>query len=348
MKRTLTKKLLSLALACILLTGMSMEAWAANVITVDFHEVVNSTTGYCMLADGTFINDPNDSHVVFVYGASGESRIKAGCTCMLTNCTGSSIGGTYPHRLVNSGVIVDTVGTAGYILNYGTIKNGTFTYVENDSNAAIIENGTFTTVSLTRGTINGGTIQTLQLESGGSGTINGCTITGEFQYLPNSIYTNYTINGITLAQGAKITIHDNMGTPIDTVTTPGTYNFDSSTNAFVLVAAPPTSSTSSASSSGSSAKKKDPFDSYTDSLDKQMENAKAGETVILDATKWHSLPITTIRHMQKHNDVAFEIRYDYRGEKFKVIVPIGATFDDSIPWYGPYKMSSLFGRTMME
>lgn len=93
---------------------------------------------------------------------------------------------------------------------------------------------------------------------------------------------------------------------------------------------------------------KDRFDSYTDSMDKLMESGKPGETVVLDATDWHSLPITTIRHMQKHSDLSYEIRYDYRGEKFKVIVPIGATFDESIEWYGPYKMVSLFGRTMLE
>ena len=346
MKRTLTKKLLSLALACILFTGMSMEAWAANVITVDLRAVKNAevnSIGNYMLDDGSFTNDSSALNIVFRINSAG-GNIERGYSCKLTNCASNPYD-DYGKPLHNRGTIVSTDGTIVYTTNYGTIENGTFTYVENDSDAAIIENGTFTTVSLTRGTINGGTIQTLQLESGGSGTINSCTITGEFQYLPNSIYTNYTINGITLAQGAKITIYDNMGTPIDTVTDPGTYNFDSSTNAFVLVATPPASS---ASSSGSSDKKKDPFDSYTDSLDKQMENAKAGETVILDAAKWHSLPITTIRHMQKHNNVAFEIRYDYRGEKFKVIVPIGATFDDSIPWYGPYKMSSLFGRTMME
>ena len=346
MKRTLTKKLLSLALACILLTGMSMEAWAADVITVDFDAVENAT-GYYMLADGTFTDDSSNPNVVF-WRSSGGGNIKRGYSCKLTNCASNPYND--PGKpLYNRGTIVSTDGTIVYTTNYGTIENGTFKYVTNGSSAAIIENGTFTTVRLESGTINGGTTQTLQLESGGFGIIDGCTITGEIQYLPNSDYANYTINGITLAPGAKITKYNNTGDSIETLTaTPGTYNFDSSTNAFVLVAAPPTSSTSSASSSGSSAKKKDPFDSYTDSLDKQMENAKAGETVILDATKWHSLPITTILHMQKHNDVAFEIRYDYRGEKFKVIVPIDATFDDSIPWYGPYKMSSLFGRTMME
>ena len=52
--------------------------------------------------------------------------------------------------------------------------------------------------------------------------------------------------------------------------------------------------------------------------------------MVLDATDWHSLPITTIRQMQENSNSSFEIRYDYRGEKFKVIVPAGATFDESI------------------
>lgn len=88
---------------------------------------------------------------------------------------------------------------------------------------------------------------------------------------------------------------------------------------------------------------------YEDRMAALISEAQVGETVVIDCREWDALPASVVSDMQKHNQVSYELQYDFRDEKFNVTVPAGATyFDASIPWYGPYKMVSLFGRTMME
>ncbi len=321
MRRRLTKKLLCFVMACMLIIGPTVNVHAAGVITVDF-DVLESGPYWYYDANGNPGEGAAPANRSFDV-TSGGPKLYAGYSAKLIHCTGSPIGAEYAKQLFNSGTIVDTEGTLGYAENgsTGIIENGTFGYVTNNG---IIENGTFGTVRLENGTINGG------------------TVTGKLYYDPA---LSGIINRVTLAQGASIAKFAD-GNYVDTVTEPGTYTLNSSTGEFEECAASDSTGTPEEPSLLENSSLQD---SYEDRMSALISGAQTGETVVIDCREWDSLPASVVSDMQKHNQVSYELQYDFCGERFKVTVPVGAKFyDANISWYGPYKMVSLFGRTMME
>ena len=78
------------------------------------------------------------------------------------------------------------------------------------------------------------------------------------------------------------------------------------------------------------------------------EKVKPGNTMVVDASDWHSFRATALNELTDKKGVSYTFYYKYRGECFYLTVPAGTVFDESIPWYGPYKMNAMFGRTMID
>ena len=78
---------------------------------------------------------------------------------------------------------------------------------------------------------------------------------------------------------------------------------------------------------------------------KQVEDAKAGETVVLEMGPWHSLSKGFMEEIAKRRDVTFVIHFIYEGKKYEVVIPAGRplVLDPSINWYGPLKQNEMFG-----
>lgn len=78
---------------------------------------------------------------------------------------------------------------------------------------------------------------------------------------------------------------------------------------------------------------------------KQIEDAKAGETVVLEMGPWHSLSKGFMEEIAKRRDVTFVIHFIYEGKKYEVVIPAGRplVLDPSINWYGPLKQNEMFG-----
>lgn len=107
---------------------------------------------------------------------------------------------------------------------------------------------------------------------------------------------------------------------------------------------------STGTDSGSSTKKseKTPEELYMKKLLASAEKVKPGNTMVVDASDWHSFRATALNELTDEKGVSYTFYYKYRGECFYLTVPAGTVFDESIPWYGPYKMNEMFGRTMID
>ena len=104
------------------------------------------------------------------------------------------------------------------------------------------------------------------------------------------------------------------------------------------------------SSSGSDSKKSEKTheEIFSKKLIKGVAHAKAGDNMAIDASEWHSFRAGLLNELLAKEGVSYTFYYKYRDECFSVTVPAGTVFDESIPWYGPYKMSAMFGRTMID
>ncbi len=78
---------------------------------------------------------------------------------------------------------------------------------------------------------------------------------------------------------------------------------------------------------------------------KQAEDAKDGETVVLEMGPWHSLSKGFMEEIAKRRDVTFVIHFIYEGKKYEVVIPAGRplVLDPRIDWYGPHKQNEMFG-----
>ena len=104
------------------------------------------------------------------------------------------------------------------------------------------------------------------------------------------------------------------------------------------------------SSSGSDSKKSEKTheEIFSKKLIKGVAHAKAGDNMAIDASEWHSFRAGLLNELLAKEGVSYTFYYKYRDECFSVTVPAGTVFDESIPWYGPYKMNAMFGRTMID
>lgn len=76
--------------------------------------------------------------------------------------------------------------------------------------------------------------------------------------------------------------------------------------------------------------------------------AKAGDNIVIDATKWHSFSGEILGELLSKEGVSYTLYYNYGGETFYISLPAGATLEEGCDWYGPFKLNAMFGRTMID
>lgn len=76
--------------------------------------------------------------------------------------------------------------------------------------------------------------------------------------------------------------------------------------------------------------------------------AKAGDTIVIDATLWHSFSATVLEELLSKEGVNYTLYYIYGGECFYITIPAGAALEEGCEWYGPLKLNAMFGRTMID
>ena len=68
----------------------------------------------------------------------------------------------------------------------------------------------------------------------------------------------------------------------------------------------------------------------------------------MDATVWHSFNANVLKELLSKDGVSYTLYYNYGGECFYIIIPAGAVLEEGCEWYGPLKLSAMFGRTMID
>jgi len=76
--------------------------------------------------------------------------------------------------------------------------------------------------------------------------------------------------------------------------------------------------------------------------------AKEGNSITIDATRFHSFSAKTLEMLLSNKGVDFIFYFDYEGECFKITIPAGAVLEEGCEWYGPLKLNAMFGRTMID
>ena len=87
---------------------------------------------------------------------------------------------------------------------------------------------------------------------------------------------------------------------------------------------------------------------FTRELLTRAAAAKAGDTVVIDATVWHSFSAKVLRELLSKEGVSYIFYYNYGGECFYITLPAGAVLEEGCEWYGPLKLNAMFGRTMID
>ncbi len=87
---------------------------------------------------------------------------------------------------------------------------------------------------------------------------------------------------------------------------------------------------------------------FTRELLARAAAAKAGDTVVIDATIWHSFNANVLKELLSKEGVSYTFYYNYGGECFYITIPAGAVLEEGCEWYGPLKMAAMFGRTVIE
>ena len=78
---------------------------------------------------------------------------------------------------------------------------------------------------------------------------------------------------------------------------------------------------------------------------KIIDNAKPGDTIILDFGIWNSYPQYFMEKVsaKAKEGVSFVFNYEWKKELMSVNIPAGTVVDTSFEWYGPAKMQELYG-----
>ena len=87
---------------------------------------------------------------------------------------------------------------------------------------------------------------------------------------------------------------------------------------------------------------------FTRELLTRAATAKAGDTVAIDATVWHSFNANVLKELLSKEGVRYIFYYNYGGECFYITIPAGAVLEEGCEWYGPLKLNAMFGRTMID
>ncbi len=320
MKKRLGRKLLSLIIAGMLFMNLPINVQAADEITVDFSQFTGNN--WWLDSAGNYGSGEKPDDCVF-YVTSGGGYVENGYSVALINVRSDDrIGFEYMKPLHNSGTIVSTDGCIDFVDNgtTGTIIGGTFQYV----------------------TMTGGTIK--------NAIVNGGILCDEPEYV---------IENVTLGDGAKISVDGETvaaGPGIYTVTVkggevtvkeetaPGTDNGSNND-----------SDTKPEKDTNEDKKQEEPQEPkeseeqiFARELLTRAANAKAGDTVAIDATLWHSFNANVLKELLSKDGVSYTFYYNYGGECFYITIPAGAVLEEGCEWYGPLKLNAMFGRTMID
>ena len=338
MKKRLGRKLLSLVIAGMLFMNLPINVQAADEITVDFNRFNESNISWCNSA-GEYGSGTKPDNCVF-YVTSGGGTIKNGYSVALINVTSNQwIGRDYGKPLDNYGTIVSTDKCIDYVTNR---KTGT------------IIGGTFLNVTMT------------------GGTIKNAIVKGEIRC--SELNSEYVIENVTLEDGAEIKVIKQGNYEI-VAAGPGTYTVTVEGEEVTVEnetapeenPAQGTDNSSSCDSDNSDSdaepekyinnKKKEKKPEEPKESEEQIFNrellaraaaAKAGDTVAIDATLWHSFSSDVLKELLSKEGVSYTFYYNYEGECFYITLPAGAVLEEGCEWYGPLKLNAMFGRTMID
>ncbi len=87
---------------------------------------------------------------------------------------------------------------------------------------------------------------------------------------------------------------------------------------------------------------------FTKELLASVANVKPGDAKSIDATVWHSFSANVLKELLGKEGVSYTFYYNYGGECFYITIPAGAVLEEGCEWYGPLKLSAMFGRTIIE
>ena len=88
---------------------------------------------------------------------------------------------------------------------------------------------------------------------------------------------------------------------------------------------------------------KSPVDDKASSM---IDNAKSGDTVVLDCGSWNSFPKWMLEKIAAKPTTTFIFKYTYMGCNFEVTIEPGTVMPLDCDYYGPLKMERLFGATI--
>ena len=87
---------------------------------------------------------------------------------------------------------------------------------------------------------------------------------------------------------------------------------------------------------------------FTRELLEQAAGAKSGDSMVIDATLWHSFNANVLKELLSKEGVSYTFYYNYGGECFYITIPAGAVLEEGCEWYGPLKLSAMFGRIIID
>lgn len=82
--------------------------------------------------------------------------------------------------------------------------------------------------------------------------------------------------------------------------------------------------------------------------DKQIQDAKAGDTVTLEIGEYCNLSNARMKAIAEKSDVSFVLTMTYEHVNYRLAIPTGAEIDLSCEWYGPLKLLSMFDYEIAE
>ncbi len=82
--------------------------------------------------------------------------------------------------------------------------------------------------------------------------------------------------------------------------------------------------------------------------DKQIVDAKAGDTVILELGEYYNISNARMQQIAEKNDVTFVLNMTYDKVSYRLTIEPGTEIDLSCDWYGPLKLLSMFPYEVVE
>ncbi len=83
-------------------------------------------------------------------------------------------------------------------------------------------------------------------------------------------------------------------------------------------------------------------------IDKQIADAKAGDTVILDLGEYYNISNARMQQIAEKNDVTFILNMTYDKVSYSLTIKPGTEIDLGCDWYGPLKLLSMFPYEVVE